>query len=214
MPFQVDHSASGSIVNGYSVFTCCILDMDGDGLPDVASMNAPRSGGPLPPDPNGDDQTSPIGDGRVWVHVNLGDRMAAVELPAATAARWYSSLLTITGYDAKNYLVNTDVVNEDGDGLPEVQQVTPQPGVCDSPNFDNCDAAATEARVARLPYDRLTSVDNGFGAVTTFHYASVRDPDVVTITDPQFRVELPLWVVSEIEVTARPRPTPRPLPLH
>ncbi len=206
VPFVVDHSSSGSITDGYSVSTRRLLDMDGDGLPDVASMSAPKSGGPLPPDPYGNYQTSPLGDGQVWVHVNLGDRMAAVQLPSATAAQWYSSLLTITGYYAKSYIVNTDVVNEDGDGLPELQQVTPQPGVCTEPYFDNCATSATEARVARLPYHRLTTIDNGFGAVTTFHYASVRDPDVVTITDPQFRVESPLWVVSQIDVTSPTTP--------
>ncbi|MCE9577121.1 MAG: hypothetical protein K8W52_28495 [Deltaproteobacteria bacterium] len=188
----------GDLDEGYTVATRRLVDIDGDGLEDIASMPLPASGGSRDGVVPG--QRTPLTPGDVWVLVNMGDKLIPTKLSATAKENWYHSLLSITAH-LPNMIWNTttDVRDDDGDGLPETQVVTPGLTACTYPDFD-CSQIAEGRRAQRLPYRLLTKVDNGLGQVTSFAYASVRDSAVVTRTDTAHRVASPLLVVKQVDV--------------
>lgn len=202
VPFLV--SAAGDLDEAYTVTTRRMVDLDGDGLQDITSMPVPLSGGSR----NGTTvpgQRTPITAGDVWVHVNLGDKMVPAKLSLDATRNWYHSLSAITAHRVGMvWSTTTDVRDDDGDGLPETQVVTPTPSTCTYPDFD-CSQNAEGRRAQRLPYRLLTNIDNGLGVSTKFTYASVRDGTVVTRTDGPgpavHRVAAPVSVVKQVDVT-------------
>jgi YD repeat-containing protein len=177
---QTDYSYSGDngpVLDGNRGYRLRLLDVDGDGLPDLVSTSA------------SDEDIAAAG--RVFVRFNAGDHFnAPVEVPA----RWAQARRLLT-FNKGEWQLATDFVDANGDGLADLA------------SWASDGSSLTFSVSPGLPQapDLLRTVENGRGLRVSFSYAVSTDQAVVSwnhsARNTPVDLPQPTWIVSALTVS-------------
>jgi RHS repeat-associated protein len=184
---------------GFNVTTTRLIDLDLDGLEDLVVMSPPNSFNPF---------VQPAG-ATLRAFFNTGDGFT--EASASEAARllpWRQSLQAISMEHDQSWAQRTDVMDVNGDGLPDLVTNSEFGGCPTGPlplgqqwSMINCGLVTQVQYAPATPLRALRAVNFGTGARAEFSYASTNDPQVVT-RPAGSRLTSPLWVVKTMTLSS------------
>ncbi|HWB73524.1 MAG TPA: SpvB/TcaC N-terminal domain-containing protein, partial [Nannocystaceae bacterium] len=188
--YELSHA--GQTKYGFSRARIRMLDVDFDGLQDIVELpevDLVENGSPFA-----------FGSPGVVVHLNLGDRFRRVYPSIAhwTMRHWAAiAKINLMGQDS--WRLATDVLDLDGDGLPEAVVNDEGPGDCTpkNDNYRDWQLCATTYNAYTQAQDgtmlrALARVEESSGATVHFSYAPVHATSE--------RVPHAVWAVDELRI--------------
>lgn len=173
---QVDCNLTlgGELLDGERHYFIRLLDLDGDGLLDMARFERERGSGEI------------IVPTKVSARFNLGDRFGDLK-PLLYPDVWIKGMRLLSA-DNNSWHIDTDFTDVNGDGLADLVE------------WQANSLTYVSSPGIRPASDRLSQVTNGRGMKINFSYETSTNSAIVNRTSTSSLLPYVSWVVDEITV--------------